>query len=163
MAQITNKNFLAPSGFKLVIDRKNFGNLEYTVQIATHGSVGLNTVEVPYQRTNIKETGDTLNYGDVTFEMIIDEDLDNYNEMHNWLRRIVQNNGQTASDRAVEAPLEVDISLMVLSSKNNTTNRIIYRNAFPVDLGVITFDASVDSVNYVTVPITFSYDYFDVV
>ncbi len=163
MSGAKNSNFLAPSGFKLIIDRKNYGNLAYTVQTATHSSVSLNTVEVPYQRTNIKEAGDTLNYGDVTFEMILEEDLTNYNEMHDWLRRIVETPSKSAVDRDGEPPLAVDISLMVLSSKNNTTNRIIYYNAFPVDLGVISFDASVDGVNYITVPVTFSYDYFDVV
>jgi len=163
MASVTNKSFLAPSGFKILIDRKNFGSLEYTVQQATHGSVSLSPNEVMYRQTSIKEAGDTLDYSDVTFEIILEENLDNYKEIHNWLRRLVQQNTQSQSDRGSNLPNEVDISLMVLSSHNNTTNRIVYRDAFPTDLGVITFDAAVDGVQYATVPVTFSYSYFDVI
>jgi hypothetical protein len=166
MSTVTgNKNFLAPSGFKMIIDRKNFGNLEYTVQVATHGSVSLDTSEVAYARTSIKEPGDMLNYGDVTFEMILEEDLDNYKEIHQWLRRMVEEKPRSVTDASAGTaiPNELDITLMVLSSHNNPTNKIIYRDAFPIDLGVISFDSAVDGVTYVTVPVTFAYSYFDIV
>ena len=164
MSRVTaNKNFLAPSGFKVIIDRKNYGNLEYTVQVATHGSVSLDTSELQFPRTSVKEPGDVLNYGDVTFEMILEEDLDNYKEIHQWLRRLVQEKPKSVAEREASIPNVLDISLMVLSSKNNITNKIIYRDAFPIDLGVISFDSAVDGVNYVTVPVTFAYSYFDIV
>ncbi len=45
MALTTNFNYLQPTGFKLVIDRTNYPNLEYFVQDFTHAGVIMNAAE----------------------------------------------------------------------------------------------------------------------
>ena len=44
----TNFNYLQPTSFKLVIDRKNYPNLEFFCQSFVHPGMIMNSVEVPY-------------------------------------------------------------------------------------------------------------------
>ena len=50
MALTSNFNYLQPTGFKLVIDRKNYPNLEFFVQDFTHAGVIMNTADLGYKK-----------------------------------------------------------------------------------------------------------------
>ena len=49
MALTTNFNYLQPTGFKLVIDRTNYPNLDYFVQDFTHAGVIMNSADLAFQ------------------------------------------------------------------------------------------------------------------
>ena len=46
----TNLNYLQPTGFKILIDRVKYPNLEYFCQQVDHPSVSTNPVEFPVRR-----------------------------------------------------------------------------------------------------------------
>ena len=86
----TNLNYLQPTGFKLLIDRVKYPNLEYFCQGVAHPSVQLNPVELPTRRiTSVPLAGDKITHGEITFTIILDENMTGYNEMFNWLQRLV--------------------------------------------------------------------------
>ena len=59
-----------------------------------HPSVQLNPVELPTRRiTSVPLAGDKITHGEITFTIILDENMTGYNEMFNWLQRLV-NDGQ---------------------------------------------------------------------
>jgi hypothetical protein len=96
MAELTtNINYLQPTAFKLVIDRKKFGNLEYFAQTVTHPSVTLPAADLPFKRANLHMAGDKLTFNELTATIILDENLSAYSEMYDWMKRLVESPNQT--------------------------------------------------------------------
>ena len=84
MSLTTNKNYLQPTGFKCVIDRRNYPNLEFFVQGVTHPGATVNPVELPTSRvTSIPMAGDKITYTNLELEIILDEDMESYPEIQN--------------------------------------------------------------------------------
>lgn len=161
---VTNANFLQATGFRLVIDREKYGNIEYFVQGVQHPSVSLPLAEASYSRvTSVAQIGDKLEFGEVTFNMMLDEGMTGYTEMFNWMKRLVDNKfipKGAATDTLPSS--EADISLVILNSRNNQVRKIIYRNAFPINLGDVSMEASASDTTAIVVPVTFKYTYFDI-
>lgn len=161
---LQSTNFLQPTGFKVVVLRKRFKNLEFFAQNVMHPDVTVSPSVVQYRGTNASVPGDKIEYGTLTIEAIIDENLNVYKEMHTWLEKTVTDPYKTADKIKVgdQDLTTYDISLMVLSSHNNTTNTIRYKSAFPINIGVINFQSTTDNVQYITCPITFQYTGFTI-
>ena len=76
MSLTDNKNFLQPTGFRIVIERETYGNLEYFSQSVTHPGSTVAAVELPVPRvTGLPYAGDTISYSELTLNLILDEDL----------------------------------------------------------------------------------------
>ena len=170
MAELTkNINYLQPTGFKLVIDRKKFGNLEFFAQTVNHPTVSIPNTLASYSRLNIHLAGDKLTFGQLSANIILDENMSAYTEVYNWAKRLVEepnlskmtvNNKIVLEDRFTTA---VDITVSVLSSHNNTTKRIRYIDCVLTDIGDINFQATTSEIQYLTFPVTFSFSYFELV
>lgn len=164
MAVLTkNQNFLQPTGYKISIDRKNYPNLEFFLQSIVHPAVSVAQTEVPYKRTAIHMPGDKILYDEVTFEMLLDEDMKAYKEMYNWLERLVEEDVQSPSNRSGKAPSYADITLSMLSSHSNTTNKFIYRDCIPTNIGSVNLSSATTDVAFLAIPVSFSFSYFDII
>ena len=108
-------------------------------------------------------SGDRLAFGEVTFEMIIDEDLKNYNEMYQILLDTVQEANQQRNTRDPDVkPLDMDITLVTLSSKNNKNKEIVYYDARLTSIGAMPLQSATAAVQYLTVPLGFEFSYFEI-
>jgi hypothetical protein len=146
-----------------VIDRKKFGNLEYFAQTVSHPSVSIAAVDLPYKRANLHLAGDKLTFTELSATIILDEDLNAYTEMYNWVERLVEENNKSRyNTQETEFSTAVDITLHVLSSHNNTTKKIRYVDCVPTDIGAIDFTATTTDIQYLTFPVTFRFSYFEV-
>ena len=62
----SNLNYLTPTGFRIVIDRARYPNLEYFCQTVTHPGATLNPVELPTRRiTSVPLAGDKILFVDI--------------------------------------------------------------------------------------------------
>lgn len=169
MATLTeNFNYLQPTSFKLVIDRRNYPNLEFFCQNVTHPGMLMNSVEVPFRRVaGVPFPGDTLTFNELNTNIILDEDLTSYNEMFSWIRRLLQTNmgkggrGNIQSD--VDAPTYSDITLSILSSHNNLTKQVRYIDCIPTSLGDIQFQSTSGGSDFITFNASFRFNYFELV
>ena len=123
MATLTNNlNYLQPTSYKLRIDRENYPNLEYFAQSVTHPGMIMNPVEVPYkQLSGIPLTGAKLTYNELSANLILDENLSSYNEMYNWMRRLLEQEEIPAIKRSHKlkvVPTYSDITVSILSKRN---------------------------------------------
>lgn len=161
---LESQNFLQPTGFKVVVLRKRFKNLEFFAQSIQHPDLNVSPAIAPFRGTNAQFPGDKLEYGALTIDAIMDENMNVYKEMHSWLTGTVENK-YTAPSSLTSRDQDVttyDISLMVLSSHNNTIDTIRYKDTFPISIGSVNFQSTVDGVQYVTFPITFAYTGFTI-
>ncbi len=167
MAVTSNFNYLQPTGFKLVIDRKNYPNLEFFIQDFTHAGVIMNTADLGYKKISaIPFIGDKLTYNEMLANIILDEDMKSYTEMHNWMRRALDQDNVTALDRFTNAtqrpPTQSDITLSILNSSNNAIAQIIYRDSIPTALTDIQFQATSGAESFLTFGASFRFTYFDI-
>ena len=136
MSSLTeNFNYLQPTSFKLVIDRKNFPNLEFFCQQVTHPGLLIPSAEVPVRRMqSIPLPGESLTINELSAEILLDENMESYTEMYSWILRNQHTNldTHTAMQRKEKPPTYADITLSILSSHNNTTVQVRYVDA-PAD------------------------------
>ena len=162
-SDLNNLNFLQPTAFKLTIDRKHYANLQFFAQTVLHPNLSMNPVEVPYQRiSSVPFAGDKLTFSELTCMIIVDENLNSYTEMYNWMNRIVVTNERASSSRTeTQPPTVADMTLSILSSHNNTVRTIKYLDCLPVSLGDMTLESTSGDVQYITFPATFRFSTFE--
>lgn len=150
--QITpNKNALAVSdGFRMVFHKAP--NTSYFCQnfVMPGLTVSETTVARPQQDAYLP--GDKLVYEPLTITMLVAENMENFVEIYDWLQRSVKANNS--------AEMYDDITAYILSSKNNPNRKVIFRNAFPTNIGSINFNVQDTDITYAQVDVTFRYDYF---
>jgi hypothetical protein len=162
-SNLNNINFLQPTAFSLSIDRKNFTNLQFFCQAVLHPALNMNAAEVPYKRiSSVPFAGDKLTFTELTAIIIVDENLNSYTEMYNWMQRIVQNSERSSLDRtSTEPPTYCDMTINILSSHNNVTRRIKYLDCIPTSLGDMTLESTSGDVQFITFPATFRFSTFE--
>ena len=83
--QISNRNYLSPVGFKLVLEK--FRGVDFFCQRVNLPDVTMPFTEVP---TRFRQfpivAGGGVTYGDLTVSFIVDEELINWKEIYNWIR-----------------------------------------------------------------------------
>lgn len=144
--QITqNKNPLAISdGFRMVFQRAP--NVSYFCQNFIMPSVTASEAIINRPKLDVYVPGDKIVFEPLNITMLVAENMENYVEIFQWMM---------GDDNAVD-----DITLYILSSKNNVNRTVTFKNAFPVDIGSISFNVQDADINYAQVDVTFRYDYF---
>ena len=166
-SSLTTTNYLQPNSFKMTINRKNFPNLEFFCQSILHPDMNMPAAELQYQRVaNIPMPGDKINFGELTCMIILDEELNSYSEMYNWMKRMVstpQSTRITKENQYLDnvPPTHADINISILSSSNNVTRQIRYIDCIPVGLGNIQFESTAGGDTFITYPASFRFSYFD--
>jgi len=165
MATLTqNFNYLQPTSFKLVIDRKNFPNLEFFCQNVTHPGLLMPAAEMPVRRLqSIPFPGESLTINELSCNILLDENMQAYQEMYSWIKRnqITNMEGNQFLQRGSQPPTNADITLSILSSHNNLTNQFRYIDAIPTSLGDIVFESTATGSEYISFNATFRFSYFE--
>lgn len=165
MSLSKNQNYLQPTGFKVILNRKDYPNVEFFAQSIMHPDVTLNAAIAPHSRTPVPYPGDTLNFSEITLQYLVDEDLEAYKEIYRWMLRLVNEPYYTQLDKAIGAkrnvtPSASQLTVVVLTSHNNKNVTFKYIDAFPTALGDISFEATNATAEPIICPITFAYSYF---
>lgn len=161
----TNINYLQPNNFSISIDRARYGNLQFFAQSVNHPGLAVSapTLAVP-RLANVAMPGDTLNVDELSIDVLVDEDMNSYIEMYNWLNDSIQNNYKTPSNVKVDDTYspEATITVSILSSHNNVVKRIKYIDCVPTSLGVLTLQSVTSDVTPLSFPVTFRTSYFEI-
>ena len=167
----------------------NLPNVEFFVHTANIPGISLGDTTLPTPLKDISMPGDKLTYQSLDVSFLVDENLNNYKEIHDWMTGIgfPQDHKQfadvlatgsdrfsrsTASTAAVgsgkPAPLSEggiysDATLIVLNNKNIAKTEIRFQNVFPISLGSLSYNIRASDVDYLTVNASFNYMYYDIV
>lgn len=166
MAETTkNINFLQPTNFQIVINKKQHGNLTYFAQSVNHPGASVNSVSLPIPRlSSYAVAGDTINIDELSMDIIVDEDMNSYVEMYQWLLDTVNKSYTTPGERKETDTYipEADITLLIMTSHNNLAKKITYIDCVPVSIGTLSFQSTLTEPQPVTFPITFKTSYFEI-
>jgi len=159
----SNKNYLQPTGFKIIINRDNYSNLEYFAQAITHPGASVNPTELPVKRvTSVPLAGDKINYGEMSIDVLLDEDMESYKEMQAWLERIVNDGQVNALPGDGRTSTYADIAILILSSHNNKNVQIKYYDCVPTNLGSIQLASNTGDLTYPTYSASFRFSHFEI-
>ena len=162
--------------------------VEFTCQTANIPGISLGSATQPTPLVDVPIPGDKINYQSLDISFLVDENLNNYKEIHDWLIGLgfPQNNTQfqnlqaTGADRfpgssissaptgkEVKAPLKEggiysDATLTVLNSKNIAKTEIRFQNIYPTSLGSLSYDIKLSDVDYLQASVSFAYMYYEI-
>ena len=168
--QISNRNFLSPTGFKFTLSKE-----PKAVFFCTSARIPEITLQLATQATYLKDIdipGEKLTYGDLTLRFLVDEDLVNYMAIHNWLTGLgypestgdfadlVTNNTTGMRDMSQQFS---DGNLMILNSNYRTSAIVKFKDLFPYSLTSLDFDSSPTDIQYFTAEASFKYTVYTIV
>ena len=165
--QIGNRNFLSPVGFKFTLAKEP--KVAFFCNSLRIPEISLGTAIQPTYLKDIDVPGDKLTYGDFSLRFLIDENLENYMAIHNWLTGLgYPESTKDYKDFIVEDnisnPLNAfsDGSVYILNSNYQTVSIVKFKNLFPVYLSSLEFEASDTDINYFTADVTFKYTVYNI-
>ena len=166
--QIQNRNFLAPVGFKFTLAK--YPKVSFFSNSARIPELSLGTAIQPSYLKDIDVPGEKLTYGDLNVRFLVDENMENYMAMHNWLKGIgfpetpQQFKDQTTNTEGVrdEKLVFSDGSLHILNSNFQDVAIVKFSDLFPVGLTSLEFDATETDINYFTAEATMRYTVYNI-
>jgi hypothetical protein len=174
--QIQNRNFLSPLGYKFVLNRAP--KVAFFANSALIPGIRLGVANQPNYLREIPVPGDMMEFDDLAIRFLVDENLENYMEIQNWMRGLgfpeslkeiydLQNESKYKniyySYARSEMNLYSDATLFILTSSENTNFKVIFKGAFPYELSDLSFDSTQDDINYITAEVKFKYMMYNIV
>ena len=166
--QLTNRNFLSPIGFLFILDKAK--KVSFLCQKAEIPTVNLGEVNIPTRGLVPIPVEGNMRYNDFTIEFIVDEDLENYMQLHNWMRAL--GTPQEFKERKLwrdsysgapsQDPRFSDATLQVLNNNNIANFDVVFKDLFPVDLSTLSFDVTGSDNDYFTATATFKYTLYEI-
>lgn len=172
--QPSNRNLLSPVGFKFILNKApkvDFYSNYAGIPAITLGSA----LETRYGK-NIDIPGDKMNFEDFRLRFLVDENMENYMEIWNWMTGLgfpysLQQYADLRDNSVVENPIAMkgdfyersDGTLNILNSDFNIQSQVIFSGLYPVYLSALDFDATAEDVRYFTAEVTFKYIYYRIV
>ena len=176
-------DYASPTQFKFGIHQ--LPKVEFfTVSASIPGvSAGVATIATPFK--DIPVISSKMEFENLTITFIVDEYLENYITLHDWMRGIGfpsdRKEFRTFRDETSNTPaggkapsvdligaavpdkaMYSDAYLMILSNKNNPIIEIDFKNIFPISLGALEFTQTATDVEYMTVDAEFAYEIYDI-
>ena len=184
--QPTSLDYASPTQFKFQIQK--LPKVEYFCTAVNVPALAISEVQQPTPFVDVPMPGTTLTYGTLNMTFLVDENLENFEEIHGWLRGLgfPEKYGEykdaaaagsdrfPTSDNAVstepgkvkygavsQGALFSDATLVVLTSKNNPIKEIRFRDVYPTSIGSLQYDQQAGDVSYLTTTVSFNYNRYD--
>jgi hypothetical protein len=185
--QPTKLDYASPTQFKFSIIK--LPKVEYFCTAVNIPGVNLGETTQATPLKKIPIPGDTLVYEPLQMTFLVDENLENFQEIHGWLvglgfprdnkefrnllaagndrfptrntSNISTEAGKTKYAAADAGPTLSDATLTVLSSKNNSQVEIRFRDMYPTGLTGLSYNQQAADIDYLTATVSFSYLIYD--
>ena len=183
--QPTALDYSSPTQFRFLINQ--LPKVQYfTTEANIPGiTLGEGTYNTPLK--DLPLLGDKLTYDDLTISFIVDENLENYIEMHTWLTGIgfpkdrkqfsefrsttsnmsVKTRGESSDIGDVRATtpelaMFSDATMTILTNKNNPVVECRFADVFPISLSSLDYSQNQTDVEYLTASVTFKYKIYEI-
>jgi len=168
---ISNRNFLAPTGFKFSL--KRCPSAAFFCNQANIPSLDLGIAQQTSYLKDLDIPGDKIVFGDLNLRFLVDEDLFNYMEIQNWIRGLgYPEKLSQLKDLAEEGKVKSrfgqageniysDATLQILSNNLVPKFQVMFKDVFPYSLSTISFDATDTDIDYFTAEVSFKYTIYD--
>ena len=182
--QPTELDYADPTKFKFSITK--LPKVEFFTTTANIPGISLGEAIFPTPFKQIPIQGDDLTFDNLEITFLVDEKLENYRELHQWLVGIgfpkartqftsfrkeesttfptvesvkgdVTNPGTPSGVQAMYG----DATLTIMTSKNNPVIEVRFSDLYPVSLSGLAFNQQETDVTYLTATATFTYKLYE--
>jgi hypothetical protein len=172
--QPTNKNFLSPVGFKFNLHKAP--KVDFYSNMANIPAITLGSALMSRYGKNIDIPGDKMTFDDFNLRFLVDENMENYMEIWNWMTGLgfpysleqyknLKENSDTTDSPAVKTLFyeRSDSTLQILNSNFNISSQVIFTGMYPTYISSLEFDATSEDIRYFTAQVNFKYNYYKIV
>ena len=176
--QPSKQDYADPTKFKFSIIK--LPKVEYfCTQVNLPGISISDNYSQPTPFRDIPLPGEKLRYEPLSVTFLVDENLENYQEIHGWLRGLGFPGGHEefktllagGSDRFPtsknkgkspnQGGIFSDATLNILTSKNNPVTEVRFNDCFPISLSSLQYNQQATDTDYLTATVTFEYKLYD--
>jgi len=185
--QPTKLDYASPTQFKFSIIK--LPKVEYFCTAVNIPGITLGgTMSQPSPLKDIPIPGEKLTYEPLSMTFLVDENLENFQEIHGWLvglgfprdhnefRDLVSSGNDRFPAKNQSISNEIgkvkygaantggtysDATLTILTSKNNSALEVRFRNMFPTGLTGLSYNQQAADVDYLTATVSFEYEIYD--
>ena len=169
--QLSSNNYLSPIGFVLIIEKSK--KVSYLCQRAAIPTFNVGSIDVFNQgRVPIPVIGNAT-FDNFTVDFIVDENLENYMEIHNWMRSISgaiddsdyfewKSDLRPSINDKEPRPSVSAGTLQVLNNNNLNNFDVVFKDLFPVNLSTLSFDVTGGDNDYFIATATFKYTLYEI-
>ena len=160
-SQPTNLNQLNVVSFDISFSR--LPNVQYFCQRISLPTVVLGETHEASPFMNTALEGDTLTYEAMSLSFILDEDLQNYIEIYNWMtalgfpREYAQFAALKQESSGSQDTKYSDLDIILHTNKSNPNYRVKFTDVFPTSLSSIMFDSTPTGMDPIAVDATFNF------
>ena len=169
--QLTNRNYLAPVGFKFCLP--SLPTVDFYCQAANVPTIsaGYPTVATPFHDYSVPP--DKMDFEELTIRFLVDEDMKNFSAIQNWIRGLTKPESFAQVNEYLDAgPYQQpgqrylnemqDATLVILTSNYNPNISIKFQGIFPISLTGLNFDVDTNDIQYFTAEATFKYSIYNI-
>ena len=176
-------DYASPTQFRFGINQ--LPKVEFFTVGANLPGISADAGTLPTPFKDIPIIGDKLTYENLSITFIVDEYLENYKSLHDWMKGIgfpsSREEFRTFRDVTSNSPaggtapaadivggsvpakaMYSDAFLMILSNKNNPIVEVVFENIFPISLSALDFTQAATDVEYMTASAEFAYQIYDI-
>ena len=139
-------------------------SVQYFCQRISLPTIVLGETNEPSPFLNLPLEGDTLTFEALSLSFIVDEDLQNYISVYNWLTalgfpRDYKQFAILEEPAAASKTLSKysDLTIVLHTNKSNPNYRVKFTDCFPTSLSSIQFDATPTGMDPIVVDATFNF------
>lgn len=140
-----------PNNFRVIVTR--MPETLFYIQSCVIPGITINPVTTRYTGYNlVPYPGETMEVDDVALNFIVNENLDNYMEMHRWIREAISQSEPQLHNRFFS-----NIILFTLTNNKNANIVMTFKDAFPFSLSAINLDLTGDAAGPIISTVTFKF------
>ena len=156
--QPSNSSYLHPTAFRFYISR--VPSVTYFCQAINIPSIDIAEIEFTTTMATHKEIAGNPTYGALTARVLVDEDMETWRGIHDWMREIslFENDREIIGDEDHRC----DLRLVVLTNGMNGNVEFTFKQCFPSSISEVNFDSAVTDLENLSFEVTFSYNSYSV-
>lgn len=163
-----NINPLRLTGYNFSISK--LPDLPFFIQEVEIPQISLGVSRQSTSVHDLKIPGETMEYAELTFSFVVDEEMKNWNAIYYWLVALGYPEGHEMYRRFVESSKNMGYSelsksysdgfLTILDNANNPKQTFTFVDMFPISLSGIRYDSSQQEATTAVAQATFEYSYY---
>ena len=177
-------DYASPTQFKFGIHQ--LPKVEFFTVAVNVPAINIGITYYPTALKDIPMMGDKVTYDNLTVSFMVDEYLENYLSLHEWITGIgfPKDRKQFSDFRTASAsmpgketkqttdlktgqassvlPMFSDATLTILSNKNNPIIQIFFQDMFPVSLSGLEYNQDATDVEYIKAEAEFAYNIYEI-
>lgn len=158
--QTYSNNLLQNNGFAFVLER--IPQAIFRVTAASVPAINVPPAPAGYPGASQSFPGTFTEFDDLTIEILVDENLEAYEEIYRWMvKQRFAENQVPKSD--LDKPYVSDGVLTTMTNASNPNRVFKFKSLFPIAMSALSFDTSVASPEPVKCTVTFKYSYFELI